>query len=346
MDRLLERGGFVAAFAAIYGIWGSTYLAVALGLKSLPPFLLMGARTFVAGVILFSFEQLRRPGLAPTSTCALAVLSGVLLFVGCHGAMAYAQQHVPTGLAAVMLATVPFWIVLINLVVPAGRRPGMASLWGLTPGLIGVALIAWQRGTSGQAAIDPVMVLVLLGSAFSWAAGTVTAQRQGSSTPAIAFASMQLLGGGLVLLAISAAADDWGAVAIGDISWASWGALAYLTIAGSLVAFTAYVWLLDQAPAPLVATYTFVNPIIAVALGWLVLGEQLSWPFLLGFALVVGSVVAVWRMDRPDAHHEGRCPGRRRRAGIARRWGRDLGRRGATSGRPGAAPGSESAGRI
>lgn len=305
MDGWLKRGGVVAAFATIYIVWGSTYLAVALGLKSLPPFLLMGVRTFAAGVVLFSL-QLRHRGMAPAATWLWAILSGGWLFAGCHGALAYAQQHVPTGMAAVMLATIPFWIVLINFVMPVDRRPGIASLAGLIPGLIGVVLIAFRSGPATQVAIDPVMVLLLLGSALSWAVGTVMSQRQGSSTPAMAFAAMQLLGGGLALLVMSVVADDWGDVVISDISWASWGALAYLTIAGSVVAFTAYVWLLDRVAAPLVATYTFVNPIIAVVLGWLVLGERLDWQFLIGFVLVVGSVVAVWRMDRTDSHREQR----------------------------------------
>lgn len=301
MYRLWRQSRFIAAFAAIYVVWGSTYLAVALGLKSLPPLLLMGVRTAVAGVILFGFVQLRRPGLVSASTWGWASLSGVLLFAGCHGVLAYAQQHVPTGLAAVMLATIPFWIVVINFLRPADSRPGAMSLIGLLPGLVGVAFIAWQGGAANGGAIDPVIVLLLLASAFSWATGSVVSQRQGSATPAIDFAAMQLLSGGVVLLLLSLWTGDWEAVAIDDISAVSWAALAYLVVAGSLIAFTAYIWLLDHAPAPLVATYTFVNPVIAVALGWLFLGEELSWPFLVGFALVVGAVVVVWRVDRTAA---------------------------------------------
>ena len=301
MHRLLKQGRFIAAFAAIYIVWGSTYLAVALGLKSLPPLLLMGVRTAVAGVILFGFAQVRRPGLVPASTWGWAALSGALLFAGCHGVLAYAQQHVPTGLAAVMLATIPFWIVVINFLRPTDSRPGVMSLLGLIPGLVGVAFIAWQGGKADGRAIDPVMVLLLLASAFSWSAGSVVSQRQGGATPAIDFAAMQLLSGGAVLLLLSLWTGDWGAFAVDAISAVSWAALAYLVVAGSLIAFTAYIWLLDHAPAPLVATYTFVNPVIAVALGWLFLGEELSWPFLIGFALVVGSVVVVWRADQPAA---------------------------------------------
>jgi drug/metabolite transporter (DMT)-like permease len=172
----------------------------------------------------------------------------------------------------------------------------------MVPGLAGVALIAWRGAVAGGggAAVEPAMVALLLGSAFSWAAGSVVSRRHAASTPALALAGMQLVCGGIALLAAGALAGEVEGFSPGGVSALSWAALAYLTLAGSVVAFTAYVWLLDHAPGPLVATYTFVNPAIAVVLVWAVLGERLSALTLFGMALVVGSVAVVWRLKAKE----------------------------------------------
>jgi drug/metabolite transporter (DMT)-like permease len=293
----IGRGQLLGAFAIVYILWGSTYLAVALAVQSIPPFLMIGVRSVVAGTILFGLAQLRNPGLPQLRAWASSAVSGVLLFGGCHGTLAYAQEYVPSGLAAVMLATIPFWIVLIKFVISSDDRPRAMTLAALVPGLAGVALFMLPVGPQRAGPIAPEMVLILLGSAFCWAAGSIISQRQSASVPAIASAGMQLLCGGAALLIASPIKGELDGFTFSQIAPVSWAALTYLTLAGSVVAFTAYVWLLDHAQAPLVATYTFVNPIIAVALGWAVLGEQLTFEMLAGFALVVGSVMAVWRLE-------------------------------------------------
>lgn len=297
MIRRIAGIRVVAAFAAVYILWGSTYLAVALGVQSIPPLVLMGSRSAIAGVVLLAFEQFRRPRPLGVGAWATAAGGGILLFVGCHGTLAYAQQHVPSGLAAIVLATIPFWIVLLNLLAPGARRPGIWAIVALVPGLFGVALIA-LRGV--QASIDPRMILLLAGSAFSWAAGSLVSQHQGTSISALALSGMQLVCGGVVLLILAALVGELRHFSPADITIVSWAGLAYLTFAGSVIGFTAYVWLLDHAPGPLVATYTFVNPIIAVILGWALLGERLSPQLLIGAVLVIGSVVAVWRLARSE----------------------------------------------
>jgi drug/metabolite transporter (DMT)-like permease len=298
---LLARSRIIAAFAAIYLIWGSTFLAVTLGLQSIPPLLLMGARSIAAGAILLAIEQVRRQvhgfGLSPGRAWASAAVSGLPLFVGCHGALAYAQQYVPSGLAAVMLATVPFWIVLLNISAPSDPRAKMLTFAGLLPGLAGVALIAWPQDAHAAAPIDPKMLALLLASAFFWAAGSVVSQRQQSLTSAIALSGMQLVCGGAALIVGSALAGELSRFSAHDVSALSWAGLSYLIGAGSVVGFTAYMWLLDNAPGPLVATYTFVNPIIAVILGWRFLGERPTPQMLAGTVLVIASVVAVWRLN-------------------------------------------------
>jgi drug/metabolite transporter (DMT)-like permease len=292
-----SRGLLLAAFAAVYVLWGSTYLAIALAVQSIPPFLMIGVRSIAAGAILLGLARFESPGLPSARAWASAAASGVLLFGGCHGTLAYAEKYVPSGLAAVMLATIPFWIVLIKFVISAEDRPKIMTLAALVPGLAGVALFTLPPGSEESGPIAPEMVLILLGSAFLWAAGSIISQRQSSSIPATTSAGMQLLCGGTALLIASSLKGEFAGFSVSEISLVSWAGLGYLTVAGSVIAFTAYVWLLDHARAPLVATYTFVNPIVAVVLGWAALGERLTSPMLAGFALVVCSVIAVWRLE-------------------------------------------------
>jgi drug/metabolite transporter (DMT)-like permease len=287
----------IVAFATIYAIWGSTYLAVALALQSVPPFLLVGTRSVAGGLILLAIERARGGTLPAAGAWLPASVGGLLLFVGCHGSLAYAQQYVPSGLTAVMIATVPFWFVLLDFVTPAGRRANVASLFRLVPGLAGVALIASRRVSPEANTVDPAMVLLLLGSALSWAAGSRVGQRRAISVSAIALAGMQLVCGGVILLAGSWLAGEWKEFTLGGVLPSAWAAFAYLTLAGSVTAYSAYVWLLDRVPGSLVTTYTFITPIIAIFLGWTFLGERLSGQMLLGTTLVIGSVILVWRLE-------------------------------------------------
>jgi len=292
-----HRALLLAAFAAVYVLWGSTYLAIALAVQSIPPFLMIGVRSIAARAILFGLAQFRSPGFPPARAWRSAAASGVLLFGGCHGALAYAERYVPSGLAAVMLATIPFWLVLIRFVISVEDRPKVMTLAALVAGLAGVALFMAPSGPQETGPIAPLMVLILLGAAFMWAAGSIISQRQNASISAVTSASMQLLCGGAALLVASSLNGELTGFSPSQVSAVSWAGLAYLTIAGSVVAFAAYVWLLDHARAPLVATYTFVNPIIAIGLGWAVLGEHLTLQMLAGFSLVVVSVIAVWRLE-------------------------------------------------
>src|SRR5262249_50550111 len=157
---------------------------LALGLQSIPPFLLTATRSIAGGVLLLGLERLRRRGLPPLRAWVSAAAGGVLLFVGCHGTLAWAQQRVPSGLAAVMLATIPFWIVLIKLVAPEDQRPSGRAFLAFMPGFAGVALLAWRGGPPQTAAIEPAMIVLLLASAFFWAAGSLVSQRQGARASA------------------------------------------------------------------------------------------------------------------------------------------------------------------
>jgi drug/metabolite transporter (DMT)-like permease len=293
----IGHGRVIVAFATIYAIWGSTYLALALALQSLPPFLLVGVRSIAGGLILLGIERSRSGALPPAGAWMPAALGGLLLFAGCHGSLAYAQQYVPSGLAAVMIATVPFWFVLLNVAMPRSHRPNIGNLLAPIPGLAGVALIAWRRVSPESSSVDPTMVLLLLASAFSWAAGSRVGQRRATGVSATALAGMQLLCGGAVLLVASGLVGEWKEFTLGGVSPISWAGFAYLTLAGSVTAYTAYVWLLDRVSGSFVTTYTFITPIIAIFLGWTFLGERLSAQMLLGTTLVISSVFLMWRLE-------------------------------------------------
>lgn len=293
------RFRLAAAFAAIYLVWGSTYLAIALALPAIPPFALMGSRSLAGGLVLLALARARghavgRRGWLVGAAC------GLLFFVLCHGVLAVAEQRVPSGLASILLATIPFWTVLVGLVLPLDKPARPRALLLLAPGFAGVALIAW-RALAGAGAAD---ILMLLGASLSWALGTVVSERHAGETRADALAGAALVSGGLVLLGLAAAGgelpriDPAGLIGLPGLAWL------HLTLLGTVVTFGAYVWLLERVSPPLVATYTFVNPIVAVALGWAVLGEAPTIEMLAGGALVLGSLVALLVLDPPAVKPE------------------------------------------
>jgi drug/metabolite transporter (DMT)-like permease len=219
----------------------------------------------------------------------------LLFFLGCHGVLAYAQQVVPSGIAAIMLATIPFWVVLLEFVVPTERRPAPGTLIALLPGFAGVALIALQN--LNDRPVGTAATVLLLGSALSWAAGSLLSKHTSSQASSLSHSGIQLTAGGFALLLTSLAIGEFREFSPGAVTAPSFAALVYLMVAGSVVGFAAYHWLLDNVPTTQVTTYTFVNPVVAVILGRFFLQESLSPAMLIGGLMVVASVVAVWRAE-------------------------------------------------
>jgi len=284
--------GIFAAFAAIYLLWGATYLAVAVAIRSIPPLMLMATRSIVGGLILLACVKLAGRPTGSPRTWAFAAACGVLFFVGCHGVLAHAQQHVPSGLAAVLLATIPFWIVIAKTLL-TGSKPTLKNLGVLTPGIVGVGLIAWQQTGPNSSGPNGADIVLLLGASASWAIGTILSEAYAGSSSPIALSGAQLVTGGLVLLALSIAFGELRSFDVSGISLASFGAWLYLVIAGTVLGFAAYIWLLKHISPTLVSTYTFVNPVVALLLGWFVLGEHPTALMLAGTALVVTSVAGL-----------------------------------------------------
>lgn len=286
------------ALVIVYLVWGSTYLAIRVLVESAPPLLGMGSRFVVAGVALAALLAARggpRMLRVPSRQLAAAALVGALLLLGGNGLVAVAEQTVPSGLAALLVAATPLWLVCLR--VAAGDRPRRLSLAGVLLGFAGVALLA-QPGSAGDGVATWGLLMILCASA-CWALGSfLSARLPLPADPFVATTYEMLLGGGLQLVLGVAVGEsrhfDPGAVS--GRSWVAWG---YLVVVGSLVAFSAYVWLLDNAPISLTATYAYVNPVVAVLLGALLLDEAVTAAILAGGAVVVAGVALVVTAERP-----------------------------------------------
>jgi drug/metabolite transporter (DMT)-like permease len=255
----------------------------------------------------------RRIGEQPEKRGFTRAYAAFYFFVGCHGVLAYAQQRVPSGLAAVILATIPFWIALLTAVLPGRDRPSIRIVLLLVPGLLGVGLIAWREVGANSAGPHLSDIFLLLAASASWAVGTVFSKPDFSKVSLVAFSGLELIAGGLVLLIVSTTLGELNSVALAELSTSSVIAWSYLTFAGTVVAFAAYVWLLKQVSAAVVATYTFVNPIIAVLLGWAFLGERPSVWMIFGATLVIASVGGLLMSQTRSTNEElETCPKRTR----------------------------------
>jgi drug/metabolite transporter (DMT)-like permease len=291
----------------VWVVWGSTYLAIRVGVQTMPPLLMAATRNLVAGLIMFpaamgarrrairtGHEVSRWPRRAEWIGCGVV---GVLLLVA-NGAVGIGEKTVPSGLAALLVATVPLWLLGFDAVLNHARL-GLAPVAGLALGLVGVGFLSGLGGGSGQ--VDAVGVVIILAAAVMWALGTIMARRVTiPSSPALA-SGMELLCGGIALLVLAAAGGEFGSLHLAEVSLRSWLALAYLIVIGSIVAFSAYGIAVRSLPTATVATYAYVNPVIAVLLGTLILNERLTPAMFGGGALIVGAVVLVVRRS-PPAH--------------------------------------------
>lgn len=291
-----------ANLGIVYVLWGSTYLAIAYVVESMPPFLAGGVRFVIAGLTLIAFlvardrwQQARgvsRGGLPWPRAIEwrTAVIVGTLLLLGGNGGVMIAEQTVPSGIAAVVIATTPIWLSVFDALLTR-RRPSLLAIGGLLVGLVGVAILLLP--STGLDAFDPFGIGILVVAAICWASGSLYARRAPLPSNNLLGTGMELLGGGLVLLAVGVAVGEPGRFDPEAVTTASLISLAFLIVFGSLVAFTAYIWLLNHVAVTTLATYAYVNPVVAVALGIAFRGETLTPRSLLAAALILGAVVAM-----------------------------------------------------
>jgi drug/metabolite transporter (DMT)-like permease len=285
------------ALAVTYVVWGSTYLGIDLAVRTIPPFPMAAARFWIAGGLLYAWA-IRRGDRADRPTArhwlSAVLIAAPMLAVG-NAAVGWAEHRsLDTGTASLIIASVPLWLALLDRLF-CGRRLARVAVVGLAVGFGGVGLLVAPGGSGGfsRAAI------VLVFSSLAWAGGSLYSR--GASQPGrpLVAAAMQMLAGGALLTVVSAVSGELGEVHPAQISLESWLGLAYLVAAGSLLAFTAYMWLLRNAPTDLVGTYAYVNPFVAVLLGTVVLGEPLGWRTLVGGAIVIAAVALIVRAPRP-----------------------------------------------
>jgi drug/metabolite transporter (DMT)-like permease len=294
-----HRAKLVGAFLLIYFVWGSNFLAIRYAIETIPPFLLMGVRSFLAGVCLYAWGRVssgERPTLAHWRAAAVA---GTLLFLGCHGVLAWAQGRVPSGQAALGMATLPLWMTLLDWLWAGAARPGWPVWLGLALGLLGLSVLVGPGSWGG--AVDPVGLLALQVSGFAWALGSITARRSNLPAAVVLSTGMQLASGGIALLAVALVSGEMGGFDIRAVSWRSIGGFAYMVGAASIAAFTAYVWLLRVSTPSRVASYAFVNPLVAVVVGAAIGGEPLDARTGLAAVLILAAVAAILSGRRSPA---------------------------------------------
>ncbi len=294
----------LSAFAAVYVIWGSTYFAIHLAVQTMPPLLMAGARFLIAGVVLYAIMR-RRGAVRPDPIhWRDASIIGALLLLGGNGGVSWAQQTVPSGISALVVAATPLWMNLIDWLRPAGRRPGAAVFAGLALGFAGVVLIGFSRDHVGQRIVSPIGAAVLLLATLCWAFGSVFSRHARQPASPLLAIGMQMITGGATLLLAGLAGGELTRVHPAAFSQASVIAFIYLTVFGSLVGFTAYVWLLQVSTPARVSTYAFVNPFIAVLLGYFFLAEPLPGSVLLAGALIIAAVILIVlrNVQRPARH--------------------------------------------
>ena len=288
-----------AALVTVYLVWGSTYLAIRVVVETAPPLLSMGARFFLAGVLLAAVLLVRRGrGALRVRGRELrgAAIVGVLLLLGGNGGVALAEQTVPSGITALMIAATPLWLVCLRTA--AGDRPQLLSLVGTMVGFLGIAVLVRPGAGLGQD-IQTWGLVTLIGATASWAFGSFLASRLTMPEDAFVTTTWEMILGGLALGLVGVSAGELEGFKPTDVAGAAWAWLGYLVVIGSLLAFSAYVWLLQHAPISLTATYAYVNPVVAVLLGAIVLAEPVTSVVLLGGAVVVLGVGLVVNAERP-----------------------------------------------
>ena len=288
------QGTILAAFAAIYLIWGSTYIAILAGLHTIPPFLLSGIRFSTAGAILLAWRlaQGERPAIQPTLQHAFA---GILMLFGGTGAVVWSEQYISSGMAATIVASMPFWFVLLDYKQWSFNFSNGLILTGVTIGFAGIlTLFGWGSFTTGHSLdAQSFAMLALLGGCLAWASGSLYLKYRPVTMSTTLGAGIQMLAAGLFSLAVSWQQGETSGFALVEVSAQSWLGLAYLISFGSLIGYLSYVWLLKIRPTVQVGTYAYVNPVVAMLLGWLIASEPLDWQQAAALGVILSGVLLI-----------------------------------------------------
>lgn len=280
-------------FAIIYIVWGSTYLAIRIGVMEMPPFLMAGMRFTAAGLLMFVWMLATGTPFPTWKEWRAATLLGFLMFLVDYACLFWAEQRIPSGIAAVILAMIPVCITLMEIIFLRTLRLTVRLAAGLAVGILGVAVLMNPHASMGEAPLDRRGAVALLVACFGWSVGTIVTKKLTLPTSKAMSAATQMLTGGVQLLLLSAVAGEFTRFHAAQISGRAWFSLVYLIIAGSIIAFTAYVWLLYHTSPTKVGTYAYVNPVVAVVLGSLIGGEIVGYRTIFGALLILASVAAI-----------------------------------------------------
>ena len=283
----------LVAFVAVYIFWGSTYLAMRFAIETLPPFLMAAIRFSLAGAVMYIWARLRGAARPTAKHLRTAVITGGLLLLGGNGVVVWAEQFVPSSLAALLIATVPLWLVVIDSVVRR-KLPALPVAAGVGLGLAGIAVLIGPQaftGGGGQAALLGAVAIVL--ASLSWALGTFYSRRASQPDSQVMSTALNLLAGGMLLAIFGGMNGELARLNFAEVSLKSWMALAFLIVFGSWIGFSAYLWLVKVTNPTKAASNFYVNPVVAVLLGWALGGEPLSPRFLLATLIIVGAVILI-----------------------------------------------------
>ncbi|MDD2768582.1 MAG: EamA family transporter [Methylococcus sp.] len=289
------------ALLAVYLVWGSTYLVIRFAVETLPPFLSAGLRFLVSGLLLLAWRYPAGDALPTLSQWRSAAVVGTLLLLGGNGLVCWAEQTVPSGVAALMIGAVPMFLVLADTLRPNGVKPTSRVLAGLAVGFCGIYLLVGPTEFSDGLLLNVFGVAALLLAGMLWAIGSVYSKTADLPKSALMTTGAEMLTGGLSLMLASGLSDEWTGFSFAQVSTHSWLALAYLIAFGSMVGFACYIWLLQNAPISLVATYAYVNPLVAVFLGNWFAQEPLTPHILAASAIIIGAVVFINSAHRSRA---------------------------------------------
>ncbi len=284
---------YALAFATIYLVWGSTYLAIKVGVETMPPFAMAALRFLLAGTLMLTFLRLRAAAWPTSRQWRDAAVSGFFLLLGGNGLVSWAEQSLPSSITALLIGSGPLFVVLTQWAWPGGERPSSVTLVAMLLGFGGVAWLSAPWANPGAGRLDLASVVAVLVACVSWAIGSIYGRHVRDPAPPFTAAAAQMFAGGVWLALVAAVRGEFAAWDTSAISTRSWVAFFYLVFAGSLAGYSAFVWLMKHASAARTSTFAYVNPIVAVLLGWLLLDEPITARTLGASAVILGAVVII-----------------------------------------------------
>ena len=315
MATLNKSSRIWIALISVYLIWGSTYLAIRYVVETIPPFMAGGARFISAGIVLYIWRLSKGDSVPTRKQWRDAGIIGLLLLVGGNGLVSWSEQFVPSGIAALLISTVPIWMVLIESLRRGGEKPKTKTIIGLVLGFSGVVLMIGPGELSAEiGALHPLGLIALPVGALLWSLGSVYSKSADLPSSSLMTTSAEMLVGGAGMFLVATLRGEWTGFSLGAVESASWTGLLYLAVVGSLGGFVAYAYLLRNAPISLVSTYAYVNPVIAILLGAWIAQESLNGRTILAAAVILGAVIlittgkSVSKLTKPKSTREAIAP--------------------------------------